>query len=161
MNLLSLKKSVAILAIALLGASFSIAAPYAAGQKVEPFQASDQFEKNFAFDPNSTRHLLISHDMDTGKKANTALAALGKDYLPSKKAVYLANIHGMPAIGRKFALPKMKKYPHRIILGDDQALMDRFPKQAGKVTVITLSGGRVTSIAYWSPGGETLDTYLK
>ena len=65
--------------------------------------------------------------METGKKANAALSALGKDYLPAKNAVYLANIHGMPGIGRMFALPKMKKYSHRIILGDDAALIARFP----------------------------------
>lgn len=137
------------------------AAPYAVGEKVESFQAQDAAGKAFSFDPGATRFLLVSPDMDTGKKANAALDALGAGYLPGKKAVYVANIHGMPAIGRKFALPKMRKYAHRIILGDDAALMSRFPKQSGKVTVLALSGGKVASIRYWSPDGEALGSLLK
>lgn len=143
--------------------SFAIAnaAPYAVGSKVEPFTAKDQHEKDFTFKPSETKFLLVSHDMETGKKANTALNALGKDYLGTKKAVYVANIHGMPGIGRMFALPKMRKYTHTIILGDDAGLISRFPGQKDKVTVINLAGGKVITVQYWSPGAELLDTYLK
>lgn len=137
------------------------AAPYKDGERVEAFQAKDQFDKSFIFKPSETRYLLVSHDMETGKKANAVLTALGKDYLTSKKAVYMANIYGMPGIGRMFAIPKMKKYNHRIILADDEALIGHFPTQAGKVTVLTLSSGKITSIAYWSPGAENIDGFVK
>ena len=99
--------------------------------------------------------------METGKKANAVLSPLGMEFLGSKKAVYMANIFGMPGIGRMFAIPKMKKYSHRIILADDAALIAHFPVQTGKVTVLTLSSGKVASIAYWTPGAESLDGYLK
>ena len=99
--------------------------------------------------------------METGKKANAVLNGLGKEYLGNKKAVYIANIYGMPGIGRAFALPKMKKYAHQIILGDDAALIARFPEQQGKVTVIALSGGNVKSVSYWAPGNGALDEILK
>ena len=95
------------------------------------------------------------------EKANATLTSLGKDYLPGRKAVYVANIHGMPGIGRMFALPKMKKYSHRIILGDDAALIAHFPAQTGKVTVLALSDGKVKSIKYWTPGTDNVDTFLK
>jgi hypothetical protein len=137
------------------------AAPYATGTKVEAFQAKDQFENAYTFKPSETRYLLVSHDMETGKKANAVLSPLGKDYLGSKKAVYMANIFGMPGIGRMFALPKMKKYNHRIILADDAALIARFPVQAGKVSVLTLSDGKVTSITYWTPGTDGIEGFLK
>lgn len=156
-----IKKSIASLAATLLGLTLALAAPYEKGQSVEPFTAKDQFEQAFTFKPADTRYLLVSHDMETGKKANAALTALGKDYLGSKKAVYMANIFGMPGVGRMFAIPKMKKYSHRIILADDAALIARFPAQAGKVTVLALSGGKVQSIAYWTPGAEGVETYLK
>jgi hypothetical protein len=149
------------LAASALSIGLTFAAPYATGSKVEPFTAKDQHEQAFTLKPAETRFLLTSHDMETGKKANAVLTTLGKDYLGGKKAVYMANIHGMPGIGRAFALPKMKKYAHRIILGDDAALIARFPEQKGKVTVLTLSGGKVTSVAYWTPGAEPLDGFLK
>jgi hypothetical protein len=161
MNIVLIKKATALIAATLLGTAISFAAPYATGQKVESFQAKDQFEKEYTFKPSETRYLLVSHDMETGKKANAALDALGKDYLPGKKAVYVANIHGMPGIGRMFAMPKMKKYSHRIILGDDANLIAKFPEEKGKVTVLAISDGKVTSIKYWSPEAEKLDTVLK
>lgn len=161
MNIVLIKKATALIAATLLGTAISFAAPYATGQKVESFQAKDQFEKEYTFKPSETRYLLVSHDMETGKKANAVLNALGKDYLPGKKAVYVANIHGMPGIGRMFAMPKMKKYSHRIILGDDANLIAKFPEEKGKVTVLAISDGKVTSIKYWSPEAEKLDTVLK
>jgi hypothetical protein len=111
--------------------------------------------------PTETRFLLTSHDMETGKKANAVLTNLGKDYLGGKKTVYIANIHGMPGIGRMFALPKMKKYAHQIILGDDAELIAKFPEEKGKVTVLKMTGGKVTSVSYWSPETEAIDTILK
>jgi hypothetical protein len=161
MNIVLLKKAAAALAVTVLGSALSLAAPYATGQRVDPFQAKDQHEAAFTLKPSETRYLLVSHDMETGKKANTALTALGKDYLPGKKAVYVANIHGMPAVGRMFALPKMKKYTHRIILGDDAALIARFPQQAGKVTVLALANGKVQSIQYWTPGTDGVEEFVK
>lgn len=138
------------------------AAPYAKGSKVESFKANDQHQKEYQFKPADIRHLLVSHDMETGKKANAVLTQRGAGFLGSKNAVYVANIHGMPGIGRTFALPKMRKYAHRIILADDAGLIARFPEEKNKVTVLTLKAGKVTSIQYWDPAqsGE-LDKLLK
>lgn len=161
MKLNLIKKTGLTFVVSLLAASLSLAAPYEKGQAVESFSTKDQHEQEFVFKPAETRYLLVTHDMDTGKKANAALDALGKDYLGSKKAVYMANIHGMPGVGRMFAMPKMRKYSHRIILADDEALIARFPAQDGKVTVLTLAGGKVKSVSYWTPGSEEVGTYLK
>lgn len=139
----------------------AFAAPYEKGQKVDTFKAEDQYGVAFTLEPGSTRFLLVSHDMETGKKANAILTALGKEALPAKKAVYVADIYGMPGIGRMFAIPKMKKYSHRIILGDDAELIAKFPAQEGKVTVLKMSSGKVESISYWTPGTDALDGYLK
>ncbi|MEO5917058.1 MAG: hypothetical protein ABIS50_22710 [Luteolibacter sp.] len=156
-----IKRITLTLAATIFGALTAFSAPYEKGQAVEAFTAKDQFDNAFIFKPAETRFLLVSYDMETGKKANAALTALGKDYLPSKKAVYVANIFGMPGIGRMFAIPKMKKYSHRIILTDDAALIARFPEQKGKVAVLALSGGKITSISYWTPEAEPVDGLLK
>lgn len=150
-----------ILATTAFSIGLSLAAPYEAGSKVEAFTAKDQHEQVFTLKPASTSFLLVSHDMETGKKANGVLNGLGKEYLGGKKAVYIANIFGMPGIGRAFALPKMKKYVHQIILGDDAALISKFPEQKGKVTVLALAGGKVKSVSYWTPESEALDGFLK
>lgn len=156
-----LSRSITALAAALLTLGSVIAAPYQKGSPVESFTSKDQHGQAFTLVPAKTRFLLVSHDMDTGKKANQVLTTLGKDYLGSKNAVYVANIHGMPPIGRSFAMPKMRKYAHRIILGDDANLIARFPEQKGKVTVLKLSSGKVASVSYWDPASEKLDAKLK
>ncbi len=149
------------LATTALSISLSLADPYAVGSKVEAFTANDQHEQSFTLKPAETRFLLTSHDMETGKKANAVLTTQGKDYLSGKKSVYIANIHGMPGVGRMFALPKMKKYAHQIILCDDANLIAKFPEEKGKVTVLKLTGGKVTAVSYWAPETEALDTILK
>jgi hypothetical protein len=135
--------------------------PYAKGSKLEAFSAKTQHDKDFTLKPADTQFLLVSHDMETGKKANAVLTTVGPDNLTKKKVVYLANIYGMPGVGRMFALPKMRKYSHTIILGDDAELIARFPEEKNKVTVLKLSGGKVTSVKYWDPGAEEVDGFLK
>lgn len=135
--------------------------PYAKGSKVEAFSAKTQHDKEFTFKPADTQFLLVSHDMETGKKANAVLTTVGADNLTNKKVVYLANIFGMPGVGRMFALPKMRKYSHTIILGDNAELISKFPEEKNKVTVLKLSGGKVTSVTYWDPGAEGVDNFLK
>jgi hypothetical protein len=156
-----LKIAAGMLATAAITLGCALAEPYKQGSKVEPFTAKDQHEKEFTLKPAETKFLLVSHDMETGKKANAVLNARGKEYLGSKGAVYLANIHGMPGVGRMFAFRKMRKYSHRIVLGDNAGLIARFPEQAGKVTVLKLSKGSVSSVAYWSPGDQNPDDLLK
>jgi hypothetical protein len=161
MNLSYLKTAGLALSFAVLSIGMAHAAPYAEGSKVEPFTAQTQHEKNYTFKPSDTRFLLVSHDMETGKKANAVLTTVGPENLSNKKIVYLANIHGMPGVGRMFALPKMRKYSHTIILGDDAGLIAKFPGQKDKVTVLKLAEGKVSSVQYWSPGAEPLDGFLK
>lgn len=150
-----------IFALLAFSTFIATASPYQTGDKIKSFSAKDQHEADFTLDTANTRFLLVSLDMETGKKANGVLTTKGAEYLPGKKAIYLANIYGMPGIGRFFALPKMKKYTHRIILGDDEKLMTDFPTQEGKVTVIKIVDGKVSAISYWDPASQNIDDVLK
>ncbi|MGY8717970.1 MAG: hypothetical protein ACKVI3_09335 [Verrucomicrobiia bacterium] len=110
---------------------------YEVGDKFAAFSTSDQHEKTVRVSPaTGTKYLIISFTMGNGKDANRFFAEKGATYLEEHQAKFLANIYGMPGVGRLFALPKMKKYPHRILLGDDEHLLDRIPTQKGKLTVI-------------------------
>ena len=134
---------------------------YKVGSKVKPFAANDQHGRVYQFN-SKTRFLLLSMDMATGKKANKVLDAKGAAYFPQKKAAYLANIHGMPGIGRYFAFKKMKKYSHRIIYGDDKDLMTPFPTQKDKVTVLKLNSKEsILKVSYWDPAKEDVEMHLK
>lgn len=156
-----LSRTAIALAAVVLSTGSAFAAPYAQGDLVEAFQSKTQHDQAYAFKPGDTRYLLVSHDMDTGKKANGVLTTVGPENLAKKKVVYLANIHGMPGVGRMFAMPKMRKYSHTIVLGDDANLIAKFPQETGKVTVLKLEGGKVESVKYWNPGVDSLDDYLK
>ncbi len=134
---------------------------YQAGSTVAAFNANDQHGRAYTFQ-KGTRYLLVSFDMATGKKANKVLAEKGAAYLPGKKAVYVANIHGMPGIARTFALPKMRRYAHTIILADQKDLLAPFPARKGKVTLVALNAaGVVTGISYWDPNVEKIDDVMK
>ena len=95
------------------------AEPLTIGEVLPSFKAKDQHGQDFELQPG-VRRLFVSFDMSTGKDANTYFADKGADFLKNSHAVYLSNIHGMPSVGRLFALPKMRKYPHRIILADSE-----------------------------------------
>lgn len=123
----------------------------AVGDTVSAFEALDQHEKPFTLG-DDVAWLLVSFDMGTGKAANRYFEDKGANYLDEKGAVFVANIYGMPGIGRMFALPKMRKYPHRIILADEEGLLDPYPNKDGMVTVFKLAPGRtIESISFWNP----------
>lgn len=129
------------------------------GAVVPALEAMDQHEQPFKLGDDAA-WLLISFDMGTGKAANRFFEGKGAPFLSEHKAVYVANIHGMPGVGRMFALPKMRKYPHRIVLADDEHLLDPFPREEDRVTVIKLGPGRVVeSIEFWDP--RTAEAPLK
>jgi hypothetical protein len=90
-----------------------------------------------------------------GKAANRYFSEQGAAYLPAEEAVFIANIYGMPGIGRLFAMPKMRKYPHRIMIADEEGLLDFLPQENGVVTVFELNEiGGIESIIYWDPSSD-------
>ena len=141
-----------LLTAMLLGAG-NLQAEMQPGDTIPAFEVVDQHEAAFTLG-EGVHYLLVSFDMPTGKAANRFLAEKGAAYLPDHDAVYLSNIHGMPWIGRKFALPKMRKYPHRILLADEPEadMLAEFPQKDGQVTVFELAPGRtVQSVSFWDP----------
>jgi hypothetical protein len=145
-------KYIIIQAICLLSiCSPLFAETYTQGTSLKTFHANDQHDQPFDLNPSDTRYLIVTHDMDTGKKTNAVLNTLGNTFLTEKKAIYLANIYGMPSIGRFFAIPKMRKYSHRIILADDANLIALFPEQKNQATILALSNGKISAVHYWNP----------
>lgn len=146
--------------IALLGAfavsGLASATPLKPGQTFPVFKnTKDQHEKAYPM-PKELKHVAVAFTMGVGKSANQALAEKGADYLPAANAVFIANIYGMPGIGRFFAMPKMRKYPHRIMLADAEGLLDDFPQKEDKVTVFDLNAsGEIVAIRFWDPKDQS------
>jgi hypothetical protein len=138
-----------------LGTSAWAADLYKVGSRFDGLSTKDQHGLNYTFKAGETRLILVSFDMTTGKKANTWLAKQPASFLSSHRAILINNIYGMPGVGRIFALPKMKKYPHRILLADADGFLDRFPATDNQLTVIRLDpAGVITAINRIDPAKE-------
>jgi hypothetical protein len=145
-----------VLAFCLLWISVR-AAQLAAGDAVPVISAKDQHGTEFVF-TNGVQFLLVATEMACAKSANQKLAEQGAGFLEKQHAAYLMDIHTMPAVARLFALPKMRKYPHRIVLVDSAETLAAFPVQSGRVTVLALTTtGRIQKISYWNPDREPVD----
>ncbi len=144
--------------VALCSAAAHAAEIYKIGDTLEAFETKDAKEGAFAYAPGKLACLIVSYEMSPGKAVNGYLAQKPSDYLETHGAAFMANIHGMPAIGRFFALPKMKRYPHRILLADSDTLLERHPVKDGRVTVFSFDAkGVITAIRQLDPEKE-LDT---
>jgi hypothetical protein len=133
----------------------------AVGDAVPLVAAKDQHGKEFTF-TNGLQYLLVATEMASAKSANRKLAEQGAGFLEKHQAVYLMDIHTMPSIARLFAFPKLRKYPHRIVLVDSAATLADFPSQPGRVTVLALTPtGHIRKISHWNPDGEPVAGYLE
>ncbi len=133
----------------------------AVGDTVPAFSAKDQFGQEFK-PAAGLRFLLLGFDMGTSKTANLKLADLGAGWLEKHSAAYVLDIHTMPGVARLFALPKLRKYPHRIVLGDDEKMLAAFPHLPEKITVLVLTPTvKISEVRYWNPANETLDAVLR
>ncbi len=139
----------------LLGAGVVRAADkYKVGDTFAAFATKDQHDKPYAYE-GGARLVIVSFEMGTGKAANGFFETKGAAFLGEQKAVFIANIHGMPGIARAFALPKMRKYPHRILLGDAPDFLARYPEKDDFLTVLTLDPkGVITDIRHVNPKKE-------
>ncbi len=127
---------------------------YKPGDQFTPFTTKDQHDNAYTLTPG-VRTVIVSFAMGSGKDANDYFEQQPAAFLAEQKAVFIANIHGMPGIGRRFALPKMKKYPHRILLADDEHFTDRYPRMKNRLTVFTLDPqGRIEAIRFVDPEKE-------
>jgi hypothetical protein len=137
------------------------AAPLTVGDAIPAITAKDQHGAAYTF-TNGTTHLLIAVEMDAAKAANQKLAAEGAGFLEKHGTAYLMDIHPMPGIAKVFALPKMRKYPHRIVLIETKGVLNWAPTKPGHVTLLTLTpAGRISKIAYWNPASDAAATLFK
>jgi hypothetical protein len=146
----------------LLAVTLSAAAPttpYKVGDAFAPFTTKDQHDKPYTYE-GGARTVIVAFDMSSGKAANAFFEKQPADFLPQQKAIFISNIHGMPGIARVFAMPKMKKYPHRILLADAEGFLARYPVKEDHLTVLSLDDkGTITDVRHLKPAKELASVF--
>lgn len=124
------------------------AAPYKVGQSVMPLDLFDQFGKRVTLKV-MPKTLIMAFEKGTGATVNEYLTAQEKGYLAKNKAAFVADISQMPKfITESFALPKMRKYTHRVLLIQDEEQGLNFPYQEGKITIMKFSGNFLVKVDF-------------
>lgn len=131
----------------LIGTTILWAQPFKVNDALSTFSLPNQFDKKQTITPEM-KLLLVSFEKGTGADVNAFLAQKPSDFLAEKKAAFIADISGMPMIITKmFALPKMRDYPHNVLLiYDDND--DRFVHEDGKSTLYRIEQGTIKSIEF-------------
>ena len=124
------------------------ASPYKVGQSVMPLDLSDQYGKRVTLKV-MPKTLIMAFEKGSGATVNEYLTLQEKGYLTKHKAAFVADISQMPKfITESFALPKMRKYTHRVLLIQDEAQGVDFPYQEGKITVMKFRGNFLTKVDF-------------
>ncbi|MCI4407066.1 MAG: hypothetical protein JHC35_07265 [Sulfuricurvum sp.] len=141
--------------VVLLLAALSLwGAPYKVGQSVMPLDLNDQFGKRYTLKA-MPKTLIMAFEKGTGATVNEYLAVQEKGYLAKNKAAFVADISQMPKfITESFALPKMRKYNHTVLLIQDEEQGLNFPYQEDKITVMKFRGNFLTKIDFISTPEE-------
>ena len=149
-------RSCAWLAALLLGLvpSAGAAQSVALGEVLAPIALEDQHGQPGGVDAG-TRAVLLSRDMDGGALVRGALASDGAARLEHAGAVYVADVHAMPALIRRlFAIPRMRERPYRVLLDLDGGPTARLPAEAGKATWLRLDSLRVVEVRFLTSADE-------
>ena len=117
------------------------------GDSAPTFEIKDQFEKMHKISAD-TKTILLAETRSTSVIIREYLLTKEKNFLEDNKAQYIADISGMPSlISRFIALPKMRDYPFSILLVDEEQTKS-FTKKEDKITVYTLTDGKVSDVKF-------------
>jgi len=146
-----------LLSLLVMGLSL-FASEFKIGDKIGTFSILNQHDKKVTID-DSIEKIIVSFEKDTGANINEYLSKKYPLFLKNNNAVFIANISGMPSIITKlFALPKMRKYDHEILLIYDED-DKRFISKEEKSTLYTLKDGVIKSIDFITK--DDLDNIFK
>jgi hypothetical protein len=141
---------VALLSLAWLlacGSPTPPASTYGAGARLPRATLFDQFGVEHTLD-ESLGLVLFSRDMDGGAILREVLAR-DPDALQKLRAVYVADISGMPGvIANTMAVPRMRKRPYPTLLDRDGEVSAAFPSRPGNATLIWLEQLRVRAVLH-------------
>lgn len=137
-----------VIATLLTAHGWLLAAPLVEGQAVPSLAVRDQHDQAWQI-KSDTILLIYSASREASGKLQTILSRQDKNFLDSRRAVYLANMSRMPAfITRTMALPSLRELPFRLGVVMDSKLTENWPQQENSLTLILLKEGKVSGISY-------------
>jgi hypothetical protein len=121
-----------------------------------PISTGEHWSTLILPDQNGNRHtlrdttlVLFAPDKAAGELAHEVLRYSNNTEMAAKNIVFISDISRMPSlIRRMFALPAMRDYPYRVLLGYEEEETAMLPRQAGKVTVLRIHSGEITQIEF-------------
>jgi hypothetical protein len=138
-----------ILIFSLLLISGAFSKPLDINDTLPTITLEDQFGETHTIDKNISK-IIITFDKKSSVLANKFIS-MRKDsshYLDTKNMAFIANISAMPSLITKlFAMPKMKKYKHKILLIDDDD-NDMFLSQKKHISIYELENSKIKNIIY-------------
>lgn len=130
------------------------AVPYTVGQTVSPLELEDQHGNHTTLQ-TMPKTLIMAYEKGTGATVNEYLNAQDKGYLKKYNAVFIADISQMPGLVTKlFALPKMRKYIHTVLLIRDEQQGLRFPSKEEKITVMKFQDNLLKEVKFITTTAE-------
>lgn len=131
--------------------SFASANPSAGAARLGDtmlMELKDQHDQTVAIN-EQTNLVLFAAGKSTSALMSKVLEDLPPTTLKDKKAIYVADISGMPSfITKMVAIPKMQKRPYTIAILRDEAQSKLFPQKDDAITIIKLKSGKVTEITF-------------
>lgn len=144
----------------LLAGQLATAATLQPGEALPSIRLQDQHEKSFAI-ARDTRLIFFAADMETSRLMAKALKALPPATLQEKKAVYIADISGMPGlISTMMAVPKIQKAPYSVALIRFAKDGEQLPRKPGAVTVLKVESGTIRSVDF-ARNAQQISSHLK
>ena len=143
-----------IILLFLLSATYVWSEPLQVGEELSLLQYETQRDEKVTI-PTGTRTLVFTSEMEASKIAHEVFEVGGEDYLNQNFTIFISDIHRMPFLISKFvALPKMRKYKYTMHLIKEDTAGSIFPREKGKLTIITLDNLKVTSIQFVGSADE-------
>ncbi len=131
--------------------SFASANPSAGAARLGDtmlMELKDQHDQTVAIN-EQTNLVLFAAGKSTSALMSKVLEDLPPTTLKDKKAIYVADISGMPSfITKMVAIPKMQKRPYTIAILRDEAQSKLFPQKDDAITIIKLKSGKITEITF-------------
>ena len=135
----------------------SVEPQWSEGDTFDAIRYEDQFG-NIQILSSSVQNVVFLADMDAKDSLHEVLQSRGDEYLKSKNAVIIADIHKMPyLIGVMFALPAMRDYSYTLHLIRTAGPGDRFPKKPGQMTLLRLNDRKIQSIDIYQSGNSLIE----